>query len=40
MLKLVQKHDTYVVVPNLFRNLDAFDEYVKILNTFVLVQRW
>jgi len=26
-----------VVIPNLFRNLDAFNEYVKILNTFVLV---
>jgi hypothetical protein len=36
MLKIVQ-HDTYVVIPDLFRNLDAFDEYVKILNTFVLI---
>jgi len=34
MLKQVQ-HDTQAVIPNLFRNLDAFNKYLKILTTLI-----
>jgi hypothetical protein len=36
MLKRVQ-HDTQGVIPDLFRNLKAFNGYVAILNMFVLI---
>ncbi len=35
MQKPVQ-HDIEGVIPNLFRNLNVFNEHVTILNTFVL----
>jgi hypothetical protein len=36
MLKPVQ-HDIQGVIPNLFRNLNAFNEYVTILNAFAIM---